>query len=110
MEFADGATCSFTMTAFTPMEHRRTRLFGTHGYIDGDGETLRVVDFRTGKEETVDTLSSHPPPRISRTADDHDCSFTPRAARHVADVPGMATGSRAADADEQSRSRSCRTS
>ncbi|QFY09285.1 gfo/Idh/MocA family oxidoreductase [Nonomuraea phyllanthi] len=51
MEFDDGATCSFTMSAFTPMEHRRTRLFGTHGYIDGDGRELRVVDFRTGEEE-----------------------------------------------------------
>ncbi|GAA1625355.1 Gfo/Idh/MocA family oxidoreductase [Nonomuraea maheshkhaliensis] len=53
MEFDDGGTCSFTMSAFTPMEHRRTRLFGTHGYIEGDGGTLRVVDFRTGEEETV---------------------------------------------------------
>ncbi|MEU6408768.1 Gfo/Idh/MocA family oxidoreductase [Microbispora sp. NPDC046933] len=55
MEFPDGATCSFTMSAFTPMEHRRTRLFGTHGYLDGDGRTLRLVDFRTGGEEIVDT-------------------------------------------------------
>ncbi|MCF6472325.1 Gfo/Idh/MocA family oxidoreductase [Nonomuraea sp. MG754425] len=55
MEFDDGATCSFTMSAFTPMEHRRTRLFGTHGYIDGDGLTLRVVDFRTGTEESLRT-------------------------------------------------------
>ncbi|MFC4012006.1 Gfo/Idh/MocA family protein [Nonomuraea purpurea] len=55
MEFDDGATCSFTMSAFTPMEHRRTRLFGTHGYIDGDGHTLRVVDFRTGAEESITT-------------------------------------------------------
>ncbi|MEU8377791.1 Gfo/Idh/MocA family oxidoreductase [Streptosporangium sp. NPDC048865] len=55
MEFDDGATCSFTMSAFTPMEHRRTRLFGTHGYIDGDGRELRVVDFRTGEEEVVAT-------------------------------------------------------
>ncbi|MGP3928913.1 Gfo/Idh/MocA family protein [Nonomuraea sp. KM88] len=53
MEFGDGATCSFTMSAFTPMEHRRTRLFGTHGYVDGDGGVLRVVDFRTGAEELV---------------------------------------------------------
>ncbi|MEV4564357.1 Gfo/Idh/MocA family oxidoreductase [Nonomuraea sp. NPDC049419] len=53
MEFDDGGTCSFTMSAFTPMEHRRTRLFGTHGYMDGDGATLRVVDFRTGTEETL---------------------------------------------------------
>jgi predicted dehydrogenase len=54
MEFPSGATCSFTMSAFTPMEHRRTRLMGTHGFIDGDGHTLRVVDFRTGEERTVD--------------------------------------------------------
>ncbi|MEU7854025.1 Gfo/Idh/MocA family oxidoreductase [Nonomuraea sp. NPDC049141] len=55
MEFPDGATCSFTMSAFTPMGHRRTRLLGTHGYIDGDGRTLRLTDFRTGREEVVDT-------------------------------------------------------
>lgn len=54
MEFPSGATCSFTMSAFTPMEHRRTRLMGTHGFIDGDGHTLRVVDFRTGEQRTVD--------------------------------------------------------
>ncbi|WP_371778622.1 Gfo/Idh/MocA family protein [Streptosporangium subroseum] len=54
MEFPGGATCSFTMSAFTPMEHRRTRLLGTHGYIDGDGHTLRLVDFRTGGEESID--------------------------------------------------------
>jgi len=53
MEFADGATCSFTMSAFTPMEHCHTRLLGTHGYLDGDGHTLRYVDFRTGQEETL---------------------------------------------------------
>ncbi|MEU6284475.1 Gfo/Idh/MocA family oxidoreductase [Streptomyces sp. NPDC047028] len=61
MEFADGATCSFTMSAFTPMEHRRTRLMGTHGFVDGDGRTLRLVDFRTGTEEVVDTLTEDGP-------------------------------------------------
>ncbi|MEV8376119.1 Gfo/Idh/MocA family oxidoreductase [Kribbella sp. NPDC056861] len=53
LEFADGGTCSFTMSAFTPMEHRRTRLLGTHGYLDGDGQTIRLVDFRTGDEELL---------------------------------------------------------
>jgi predicted dehydrogenase len=53
MEFADGGTCSFTMSAFTPMEHRRTRLLGTHGFLDGDGQTIRLVDFRTGEEELL---------------------------------------------------------
>ncbi|MGJ6966790.1 Gfo/Idh/MocA family protein [Streptosporangium sp. G11] len=61
MEFPDGATCSFTMSAFTPMEHRRTRLLGTHGHVDGDGRTLRLVDFRTGKEEVVDTSTGSGP-------------------------------------------------
>jgi predicted dehydrogenase len=55
MEFPDGATCSFTMSAFTPMEQRRTRLMGTHGYLDGDGVTVRHVDFVTGRDELLDT-------------------------------------------------------
>ncbi|MFC1432548.1 Gfo/Idh/MocA family protein [Streptacidiphilus sp. N1-3] len=58
MEFDDGATCSFTMSAFTPMEHRHTRLLGTHGFLDGDGVTLRLVDFRTGAEELLDTRTT----------------------------------------------------
>jgi predicted dehydrogenase len=53
LELADGATVSFTMTAFTPFEQRKTRLFGTHGFVDGDGERLRVVDFRTGADEVI---------------------------------------------------------
>jgi predicted dehydrogenase len=53
LEFPDGGTCSFTMSAFTPMEHRRTRLLGTHGFLDGDGSTIRLVDFRTGDEELL---------------------------------------------------------
>ncbi|MFB4264473.1 Gfo/Idh/MocA family protein [Nonomuraea sp. GTA35] len=55
LEFAQGTTVSFTMTAFTPLEHRKTRVFGTHGFAEGDGRTIRVVDFTTGAEESVDT-------------------------------------------------------
>jgi predicted dehydrogenase len=61
MEFPGGATCSFTMSAFTPMEHRHTRLMGTHGYLDGDGRTLRHVDFRTGAETTIDSAEAGGP-------------------------------------------------
>jgi predicted dehydrogenase len=61
MEFADGATCSFTMSAFTPQEHRRTRLMGTHGYLDGDGRSLRYVDFRTGAESVLDSAEAGGP-------------------------------------------------
>jgi predicted dehydrogenase len=58
MEFAGGATCSFTMTAFSPFELRKTRIFGTHGYLDGDGASLRLVDFRTGAEELIEVGGS----------------------------------------------------
>ncbi|HSO68743.1 MAG TPA: Gfo/Idh/MocA family oxidoreductase, partial [Arachnia sp.] len=50
LEFVGGATGTFTMTAFTPKEDRKTRIFGTQGYLDGDGHTIRHVDFRTGRE------------------------------------------------------------
>ncbi|MGV9309692.1 Gfo/Idh/MocA family protein [Nonomuraea sp. NPDC003727] len=55
LEFARGATASLTMTAFTPLEHRKTRVFGTHGFAEGDGRHIRIVDFATGAEETLDT-------------------------------------------------------
>jgi predicted dehydrogenase len=57
MQYASGLTATFTMTAFTPMQRRQTRLFGSHGSIDGDGRFLRVTDFRTGAAETIDTGS-----------------------------------------------------
>ncbi|MCT4351701.1 Gfo/Idh/MocA family oxidoreductase [Streptomyces sp. Je 1-79] len=55
MEFAGGATATFTMTGFTEMANRRTQIFGTRGEIRGDGRTLRIHDFRTGLTEEVDT-------------------------------------------------------
>jgi len=54
MQYASGLTATFTMTAFTPMQRRQTRLFGSHGSIEGDGRFLRVTDFRTGGTETID--------------------------------------------------------
>ncbi|MCO8273803.1 Gfo/Idh/MocA family oxidoreductase [Actinoplanes sp. TRM 88003] len=61
LAFPDGATCSFTVSAFTPMEHRRTRLQGTHGYLDGDGRTVRYLDFRTGQKEVFDSSAAGGP-------------------------------------------------
>ncbi|WP_184951549.1 Gfo/Idh/MocA family protein [Paractinoplanes abujensis] len=61
MAFPDGATCSFTVSAFTPTEHRRTRLQGTHGYLDGDGRTVRHLDFVTGREEVLDSAAEGGP-------------------------------------------------
>ncbi len=56
MEFEGGVTVDFQLTAFTPLEGRRTRLFGTHGQIASDGRHLDVTDFRTGQTRTIDTL------------------------------------------------------
>jgi predicted dehydrogenase len=58
MEFDGGPTGTFVMTAFNAGGHRRTRLFGTHGELEGDGETVRVYDFLT---ETAEVLSARPP-------------------------------------------------
>ncbi|TDD27881.1 Gfo/Idh/MocA family oxidoreductase, partial [Nonomuraea terrae] len=55
MEFEGGTTAAFTMTAFTPSLHRQTRVFGTHGSIEGDGDRLTVHDFVTGRTEVVET-------------------------------------------------------
>ncbi|MEV1178698.1 hypothetical protein [Nonomuraea sp. NPDC049784] len=55
LEFDGGATASFTMTAFSPMALRKTRIFGTHGSLEGDGVRLTVTDFVTGDVEVIDT-------------------------------------------------------
>jgi predicted dehydrogenase len=58
VEFAGGPTATFTMTAFTPHMDRRTRIFGTHGSIDGDGERLSICDFVTGRTEELSVSSA----------------------------------------------------
>ncbi|MDP9867929.1 MULTISPECIES: Gfo/Idh/MocA family protein [Streptosporangium] len=55
MEFADGTSATCTVTAFAALEHRKTRVFGTHGSIEGDGVTLRLHDFLTDKVSVIDT-------------------------------------------------------
>ena len=57
MEFANGVTASFTMTAFTKMTHRQTMIFGTHGQIKGDGERIEIYDFRTDQTEVIEVNS-----------------------------------------------------
>jgi predicted dehydrogenase len=53
MEFPDGVTATFTMTAFNEAGGRRTRIFGTRGELSGDGETIRIFDFVTGQTRMV---------------------------------------------------------
>jgi len=55
MEFAGGATATFTMTAFTPHVDRRTQIFGTRGFLDGDGTRVRLHDFVTERTEVLET-------------------------------------------------------
>ncbi|MFD3548774.1 Gfo/Idh/MocA family protein [Streptomyces sp. NPDC058655] len=57
MEFDSGATATFTMTAFTEHTDRRTHVFGTRGELRGDGARLRIYDFLSRTEETVDPAS-----------------------------------------------------
>ncbi|MER5946803.1 Gfo/Idh/MocA family oxidoreductase [Streptomyces sp. NPDC001904] len=51
MQLSGGVTATFQMVAFTEQTHRQTRIFGSHGWLRGDGERVTVQDFRTG--ETV---------------------------------------------------------
>ena len=53
LQFAGGATASFTMTAFAEMGHRRTTVFGTRGEIRGDGEQIQIYDFLSDELETI---------------------------------------------------------
>jgi predicted dehydrogenase len=52
LEYASGVTASLTMTAFTRMRARETRIFGTRGELYGNGDTVEVHDFLT-RETTV---------------------------------------------------------
>jgi predicted dehydrogenase len=52
LRYAGGVTASFSMDAFTPMSGRRTRVMGSHGYLEGDMRQLEAHDFRTGSVST----------------------------------------------------------
>ena len=47
LAYEGGATASLTMTAFTSMRDRETRIFGTEGELRGDGGSAEVYDFLT---------------------------------------------------------------
>ena len=58
MQFAGGATVGFTMTGFTEMRPRQTRIFGTRGELTGDGETLKLYDFLSEQTRYIDTAQA----------------------------------------------------
>ncbi|WSY18995.1 Gfo/Idh/MocA family oxidoreductase (plasmid) [Embleya sp. NBC_00896] len=55
LEYEGGVTASFTLTAFTPIENRHTKIFGTRGQLTGDGRHIRIYDFRTERTTVIDT-------------------------------------------------------
>jgi len=58
--FEDGRTASFTMVAFTEMADRRTRIFGTHGELYGDGSKIHVYKFMQDRWDVHDTQGAEP--------------------------------------------------
>ncbi|TFG30011.1 Gfo/Idh/MocA family oxidoreductase [Candidatus Thorarchaeota archaeon] len=60
MEFVDGETATFTMTAFTKARPRETRIFGTRGEIYGNGMKIQVFEFLTGRSEIIDISDEGP--------------------------------------------------
>lgn len=55
IEYEGGVTASLTATAFTPRASRQTRVFGSRGFVEGDGDRLTIDDFVTGRRESVET-------------------------------------------------------
>ena len=57
IEYEGGLTAGFTLTAFSPLENRRTRIFGTKGQIATDGNTVELFDFRSGSTTLHEAVS-----------------------------------------------------
>ncbi len=53
--YENGATTTFTMTAFTEGRGRETRIFGTKGEIYGFGGNIEIFDFLTETKKTIST-------------------------------------------------------
>jgi predicted dehydrogenase len=58
IEFEGGVTATLTMSAFTPFGRRRTRIMGTRGFLEGDGQHLTLTEFVTGEVESFDVVVS----------------------------------------------------
>ncbi|MGI3784083.1 MAG: Gfo/Idh/MocA family protein [Janthinobacterium lividum] len=61
IEYTGGVTASLTMTAFTPMGFRRTRIFGTRGTLEGNGYSVDVYDFLTGQTTSTQVVDPTDP-------------------------------------------------
>jgi len=66
MAFADGSTANFTMIAFTKeICVRKTRIFGTLGELETDGNYIKVYDFLTSTTTSYDPLPLPVAPMMS---------------------------------------------
>jgi predicted dehydrogenase len=54
LEYVNGVTASFTVTAATRFEDRRTSFFGSRGQLTSDGHTVEVYDFRSRESVSYD--------------------------------------------------------
>ena len=61
IEYAGGVTASLTMSAFTPMGFRKTRIFGTRGMLEGDGYSVDVFDFVTSRTTSIQVVDPSDP-------------------------------------------------
>ena len=61
IEYEGGVTASFTVSAFTPHTFRKTRIFGSHGYLSGNGSVISTTDFRTGEQNCVEVIPAGGP-------------------------------------------------
>jgi hypothetical protein len=52
--YRGGLSATLTVQAFTPLTRRQTRLFGTHGQLEGDGRGWTLTDFRDGSISRVE--------------------------------------------------------
>ncbi len=53
LEFANGATAVFTMAGCSRYGKRQLVIFGSHGEIRGDGDTLTLHTYRTGETRSI---------------------------------------------------------
>lgn len=60
VEFENGATAVFTLAGCSKYGDRRTTVFGSLGELYGDGESLKLHIYRTGKTEEIVI----PPPEV----------------------------------------------
>ncbi len=61
IEYEAGVTASFTVSAFTPHTFRKTRVFGSHGYLSGNGSVISTTNFRTAEQSRVELLPAGGP-------------------------------------------------